>query len=357
MTRFNVKKSNFGCGWETSFRKISSTYDNPPTAATDFDWKIFTNELDLTDGKPTMERDQQHYVGTDSRLPTYTFEGAYKNGELSFDGNLRHAHVLNAIFGSCVSTTTASSTVNQHTISIGDRKSFFTYFLHSNGTTNHLQALIGCKADEVTIDATEKEPVKVSLKALVAKAVTCATTYALNSSSKALDPTVAYYHWKHSAVDLKIGGVTYTSSTQNQVEKWKITYKNNTEYKWGAPSTGGQLHASYDKDGMFDAEIVLTLYPEDTKLWQLSPHEATYAEKSSSSSVSLTITLNRIAAESNVDQIAFVFSDLAVMKVSEPIKEIKDNISPVEVTLKPARNSSTVYVLAYDPCEIASYTG
>ena len=355
MTRFTVKKSNFGMGWETAMRQIATTYDNPPTAAGDFDWKIFSNDLDLSDAKPTMTRDQQHYVGTDSRMNTMTFEGGFNNdAKLTVKGNLRYAHVLNAVLGGCVSTTTASATTFLHTISIGDRPSFFTYYQHGNGTVNHLETLLGCKADDVTIEGKENEAVSIEMNALVAKMVACNTTYALNSSSKALDPTVPYFHWKHSAVNLTIGGVTYTSSTQNQVEGWKINYKNDTKYKHGSPSTGGQANPNYSTEGKFEPEITLTLYPEDTKLWALSPHENKYADTYASSSVSLTITLTRTTT---YDTLTFNFTDLAVMKVTEAIKEIKDNVSPVEVTLKPARNSSSVYCVANDPCETYSYSG
>ncbi len=357
MTRYTVKKSKVGFGWEDGgFRQISSTYDNPPLAASDIDWNLFTSELDLSEGKPTMERDQPHYVGTDSRLPTHTFEGAYKNGELTLSGNLRYAHVLNAVLGQCTSTTTASTAIFRHTITIGDRTSFFTYFVHGNGTDKHIKALLGSKADEVTIEGKEDSPVTVELKCLNAKAVACTTDYTINSSSKSLDPTVHYFHWKHAAITLTIGGTTYTSSTKNEVEAFKISFKNNGVYKHGAPATGGQEHANYDKEGMLEVETVLTLYPEDNQLWELSPHESTYAEKTTSSTVNLTITLDK-GSGANEDVISIVQTDLAVMKVTEKIQEIKENISPVEVTLRPARYSSSVYVDAYDPCEIASYTG
>ena len=62
MTRFQTKYSKVAFGWENGgFRQISSTYDSPPVANTEFQWTERITEIDISDAKPSMERTQKHY--------------------------------------------------------------------------------------------------------------------------------------------------------------------------------------------------------------------------------------------------------------------------------------------------------
>lgn len=358
MTRYQTKYSKLVFGWETAFRQISTTYDNPVVSTDEMAFTINTVDQDLSDGKPKMERTQKHYLNKSSRLPTGTYEGEFKNGSLSLTGDLKYAHLINAVMGTMAAANNVSSTgYFVHNMYIGDRPSMFAYYVTGNsatGTDNHIRNILGCKCDDLSIEGKEGTEVTFDATLLTAKEVACSTNYTIPAAVDVASTRVPYFHFKHAAVNLQIGGTTYTSSTQNHVERFKVSFKNNGAFKHGAPASGGQTHANYDKEGAFEPEIELDIYPEDTLLWRLSPAENMYADTYASSSIALTITLRRYAG-SATDQIVFTFSDLEVNSVSEKIAEITDNIVPATVVLKPATYTSTISCAVNDNISTTYY--
>jgi len=355
MTRFQTKYSKVAFGWETAFRKINATYDAPNFVNTEFDFTLNFTDIDLSDAKPKYDRTQKHYVGKSSRLPTGTYEGEFKNGSLSISGDLKHAHVINAVLGKM---TTLNNTTSvgcwSHTMYEGDRPSFFAYLVKGNtAAAGHIQNFIGCKVDDLSIEGKEGSEVTFDLTALVAKRVNCSTLYTIPAAIQSTLDRTPYYHFKHAAIDLEIGGASYTTTAQNQVERFKINFKQNSAYKHGAPASGGQLNANYDKEGAFDVNLELDIYPEDNVLWELSPSDNLYQDKVTASTINLTITLARYAT---TDEIIFTFTDLEIDSVSEKIPDIKTNIVPASVVLKPASYSSTIKCVAHDAISQIYYT-
>jgi len=354
MTRFQTKYSKVAFGWETSFRKINATYDHAVSADTEFDFTLNFTDIDLSDAKPKYERTQKHYVGKASRLPTGTYEGEFKNGSLSISGDLKHGHIINSVLGTMTAANnTSSDGCYVHQMYEADRPSFFVYTVKgSSATEAHAQVLLGCKTDDLTIEGKEGSEITFDLTALVAKRVNCATIYDIPAAIQSNLDRTPYFHFKHAAINLTIGSATYTSTSQNQVERFKINFKQNSAYKHGAPASGGQLNANYDKEGAFDVELELDIYPEDNVLWEISPSDAMYQEIYASSTIALTITL---AQTSNTNTMIFNFTDLEVDSVSEKIPAIEDNIVPATVVLKPATYSSTISALLIDMIDKVYY--
>ncbi len=97
-----------------------------------------------------------------------------------------------------------------------------------------------------------------------------------------VDISTSPFHWKHVAVEFSIGGVIKTGDDPEddyQVESFKVNVKNNTEYKFGAPNTGAQQHATWIKETNLEYELELVMYPTDDEMWTLGPAENDYIEQ------------------------------------------------------------------------------
>lgn len=272
MSRFTTRDNRVYFGWEDSFRIVDSTKDKV-TVVGDVDWALNLESLDLGEYKPKMEREQKHYINTNSRKVSQTHEGEFTVGSGSLGRELKHAHPIDAVIG-------ASSAIDQTTydeIELGDennRKSFFMHYEHSDV---HIKDLHGCIANEINISGSEGDYVTFDLGIQTAIFIDSGAYVGDLSAKDDFDDPA--FHWKHCRIELSLDdGVTwYTIETKNQVESFKIGIKQDTDMKFGAQKDTTITHANYyiTKESSFTVE--LTMYPEDESLWLFSPSDSVYA--------------------------------------------------------------------------------
>lgn len=148
------------------------------------------------------------------------------------------------------------------------------------------------------------------------------------------------------------GATPETESTSDgaEVESCKVTITNNTEYKFGAPSSGGQTTANWYKEQLFEVSVELTLYPSivDDILWSLGPEKTQYVDYSQwliNDSVGFEIKFTR----STNDFVLIRLTKLQIQEISEILENIESGVDPVTITLNMAESASSLAVTADDP--------
>lgn len=343
-------------GWENNFKQPNLS--EIAAVVADVDWVLNIDSLDVSELKPKTERSFPWYVGNSSRIVSMTYDSEYKPGSGSISGQLKHARPIATVLG--VTSLTNQTTYYQVQLSDGSvRESYFLYFNHG---ANRAKSLNGCISNEISIEGKEGDFVTYDMSLISAKMFNIAAAF--------IDPTkitemtaldTSPFHWKHCAIKIvdDVGGVATNLITEGiddtQFESFKITIKNNTEFKFGAPSTGGQKWASWYKETTIEAEIELTLYPSTTDgdfLWSLGPEETEYIDYyiaggplAAYTSLGIEITLQR---DTN-DFIRFRFDKLVVEAISESLEAIDSGVDPVTITFKLAESLSSIDVYSDDP--------
>ena len=141
-----------------------------------------------------------------------------------------------------------------------------------------------------------------------------------------------------------------STSDGSEFESCKVTFTNNTEYKYGAPSSGGQETANWYKEMLFEVTVEITLYPSivDDILWTLSTEQTQYVDYSKwllSGILGFEIKLER---DTN-DWILIRTTKNQIQEISEILENIEAGVDPVTITLKIAESTSGVAVTADDP--------
>lgn len=171
MTRFNVKHSRIAVGNEYSFRQIASTYDSAVTASTQLTTVFKIQDIDLSEATPAYERDQPSYIGNTTRLPSYTEEGGFANGNLEFSGRLHYGGLLNLTLGP---STTADGTQGYQEFGLSGLKSTTTTGLSTTTQYYFKVAVDGAAASEFDI-TTDTDVTYAAIIALLNAAVTTVT--------------------------------------------------------------------------------------------------------------------------------------------------------------------------------------
>ena len=161
MARYNAKYGKIAFGWEVAFRTPSTTYDEAVNSTAMFDFVVRTKEVDISDAKPAYEREQPWHVGNSTRLPSLTQEGELKAGTLNMSDQLYDTQIIATCFQCSTSgtyyvmaptgTTTTTDYIRKFTI--GERKTFFTYFEKgtNGGSTQKSLNLLGGLGDSIDI--------------------------------------------------------------------------------------------------------------------------------------------------------------------------------------------------------------
>lgn len=143
---------------------------------------------------------------------------------------------------------------------------------------------------------------------------------------------------------------TESSGGGSEFESCKLTITNNTEYKHGAPSSGGQLHANWYKEMLFTVSAEITLYPSvvDDILWRLGPEETNYIDYSGwllKDELGFELILSR----DTHDFIRIQLTKLQIETITEELSNIEAGVDPVTLTIKLAEESSVIDAYSEDP--------
>jgi hypothetical protein len=360
MTRYTPKANKAYFGWETNIRTINATKDAAPIV-TDIDFILNADTISLTEWKPTMERSQPWYVNNPTRLPSYTYESAYKPASGKISGPLKHGRGIAAILGttSIVDHTTYDSVTLDGTGA--KRKPFFGYFEHG---ADRVKAILGCSAESISLECKEGEQVSQNLDATTAKEVDLAqlTTPTYASNMEML--SVPNFHWKHVSIGLYNGkwssgsieallpSIKNNIADQAEWESFKFSIKNNITYKFGAPPSAGDLNARWFFDALMEIELDLDVYPAtvDEIIWELSPQYAKYADYATLLSNDVVSAELKFTRDTN-DFIQIRIEDLVFMSTSEELASITSGVDPAKMVLKPASKNSLLTVYIEDPLQ------
>lgn len=167
----------------------------------------------------------------------------------------------------------------------GVRSSFFMRFEHG---TSHMKDLLGCIGTEITLNGSENSFTTYTANLLSARMYPDVNATVLSGDASNMeDVDRPPYHWKHASISLSLdnGMSVYTANSRNQVESVETIIRNLTEYKFGAPSTGGTKWANWFKEMKFESEANITVFPEDEVLWLICPSENEYVNYSTMATV------------------------------------------------------------------------
>lgn len=285
----NVKGIDSGTTSELSIDAAGTdlSKDHPPVSS-DVDWVLNLESQAMLDLKPKPENVQKYYVGNRSRKYSYTYLTHWQPGSGSITGDLKSYHVLDAILG-CSTQASDQTTYDLITMDGGGdgRKSFFSVYRH--GT--RYKSIIGMTANSLTLNMSEGSEVTFDMSVQTAREISVTDTF--TPAANLIQTDISPFHWKHVGINLKLssgadtdqtitgdeGNSTTSSVNYNaqsydanfQVESCTLSITNNTTYKFGAPSTGGNRYASYYIEQLLEATVELVVYPTSELLWMLSP--------------------------------------------------------------------------------------
>jgi len=143
-----------------------------------------------------------------------------------------------------------------------------------------------------------------------------------------------------TAVD-NIDGTEYESCT--------FTIANNSDMKFGAPSTGGQQWASWYREMAFEVTVEISMFPDvlDTILMELGPAEnqyTDYADLLANGELGMEVLLQR---DTN-DFIRLRLKQAEMESNVESFSEIESGVDPISITLKFGEEASALSAYCED---------
>ena len=355
MVRYNPKDNQLFFGWEMGGFKQPNASEIAAVVA-DIDFAENVDSIDLDPIKPKTDRVQKWFVGNASRVNSFTYDGQYTPGSGSISGELKHGQVIDAVLGI---ESIAAYGSGRHVIALDGtavaRKTFFAYFNHGD---SRAKSINGCSGTSIAISGNENSFITYDLSILSARMfdISSGVPFAPSNLADKEDITRSPFHWKHTAIDFTYDGIGGTSilSLDGQFESFSATITNNIEYKFGAPSSGGQQWSSWFKEMKLDVEISLTFYPSTTdalSIWELAPSENEYANYANLSvnvsNLSVDIMMER---DASTDSINLKFEKLVCLTCSERLENIDAGVDPVTMTfgiaeVAPSNNNIEVDIL------------
>jgi len=153
-----------------------------------------------------------------------------------------------------------------------------------------------------------------------------------------------------NGVPATVPATSVLNNEGSEFESAKVSIRNNSEMKFGAPSTGGQQWASWYREMLYELEMDFTLFPStiDTILWDLGPEVTQYVDYN-------TILVNgelgaEILYQRGVnDFVRLRLKKTVVESATESLEAIDSGVDPMTIVMKFGEQDSTLSAYAEDP--------